>query len=121
MPNLWQILCEILMVPTLPRFCFHLAELDNWPSIQGYGLLPASRLMDRAGLSGASREALERNRRDQRTVLSDGSVIRDNKPLPVAALERCLIGMNPAEWFALLNSKVFFWFDLDRLDRQTWY
>ena len=26
--------------------------------------------------------------------------------------------MTPAEWYALVNSKVFFWFDLKRLDRQ---
>jgi hypothetical protein len=105
-------------MPVLPRFCFHLAEQDNWPSIQRHGLLPARNLIERAGLNGAARRALERNRREQRTVLPDGSVIRDNKPLPVAALQRCLIGMTPAEWFALLNSKVFFWFDLARLDRQ---
>jgi len=74
--------------------------------------------MDRAGLRGAAREALERNRRPQRTILPDGSVLRDNKPLPLAALERCLVGMSPPEWFTLLNSKVFFWFDLERLERQ---
>jgi hypothetical protein len=111
---------EQLMEQILPRLCFHLAEQDNWSSIQRSGLLPASRLMDRAGVSGETRKAMEHGRREQRTVLPDGTVIRDNRPLPLVALDQCLVGMSPAEWFAMLNSKVFFWFDLSRLERQRW-
>ena len=44
--------------------------------------------------------------------------LRDQKPLPAAALRKCLVGMTPVEWYALINSKVFFWFDVDRLNRQ---
>lgn len=34
-----------------------------------------------------------------------------------ALLERCLVGATPAEWYALLNSKVFFWCGDERLGR----
>jgi hypothetical protein len=45
-------------------------------------------------------------------------VIRDQKPISPAVLERCLIGLTASEWYELLNSKVFFWFDPERLNRQ---
>ena len=51
-------------------------------------------------------------------VLSDGCVLRDQMPMPPSALEKCLVGVSPAQWYELLNSKVFFWFDLKRLERQ---
>lgn len=38
--------------------------------------------------------------------------------MPSQALARCLIGMDPAGWYGLINSKVFFWLDPDRLNRQ---
>jgi hypothetical protein len=102
----------------LPSFCFHLADQENWSSVQRNGLLSASWLMDRAGLNGINRKVKEHGRRKGRTVLPDGTMIRDNKPLPFVALERCLVGMSPAEWFALLNSKIFYWLDLSRLESQ---
>ena len=42
----------------------------------------------------------------------------DQLPMPPSALARCLVDMTPAEWYALINSKVFFWFDIERLNRQ---
>jgi hypothetical protein len=50
--------------------------------------------------------------------LPNGVHVRDQKPLPEEALRRCLVGMTPSEWYALINSKVFFWLDVDRLNRQ---
>jgi hypothetical protein len=38
--------------------------------------------------------------------------------MPPAALQKCLIGMTPAQWYALINQKVFFWCDPERLNRQ---
>jgi hypothetical protein len=37
--------------------------------------------------------------------------------MPPAALHRCLRGMGPSEWYKLLNGRVFFWVDTDRLNR----
>lgn len=38
--------------------------------------------------------------------------------MPAAALKGCLCDMSPADWYALINSQVFFWVDPDRLNRQ---
>ena len=100
------------------RQVYHLADAANWASIQRLGLLSASRLMDLAGLTVAERERMECAQRQASITLPTGAVLRDQVPMPPAALVRCLIGMTPAEWYALVNSKVFFWLDPDRLDRQ---
>ena len=107
------------MSPHLPaRQVYHLADAANWASIQRLGLLSASRLMDLAGLTAAERERIECAQRQASITLPTGAVPRDQVPMPPAALVRCLIGMTPAEWYALVNSKVFFCFDPGRLDRQ---
>lgn len=93
----------------LPRRVYHLAEAANWPSIEKYGLLPASELIARAGLNGADRERLQRSQRPECKVLPDGVAIRDQKPMPEAALRACLVGLDPADWYALINARVFFW------------
>jgi hypothetical protein len=49
---------------------------------------------------------------------SRGLQVRDQRPMPPAVLEACLVGLTPAEWYALTNARVFFWFDLDRLNLQ---
>ena len=102
----------------LPPFVYHLAEAENWPSIRQHGLLSTRRLLDRFGMCGVLREVLERRHRPARTILPSGTVIRDQRPMPPRALERCLVGLAAAEWYALLNGKVFFWFDPERLNRQ---
>jgi hypothetical protein len=51
-------------------------------------------------------------------TLPNGAMVRDQNPMPPAALARCLHGLTPTQWYALLNSKVFFWVDAERLDRQ---
>lgn len=95
---------------------YHLAEQANWASIQTLGLLSASLLTSIAS-DPRSRAAIETEHRDQNVHLPGGLLIRDQKPMPPAALRRCLVGMEPGDWYALLNSKVFFWFDTARLNR----
>ena len=102
----------------LPDRIYHLAEVSNWPLIKRNGLLSASRLMRASGLTGADRDRLERAQRLVHTELPGGACIRDQFPMPSAALERCLCGMSPAGWYPLINSRVFFWIDRDRLNRQ---
>jgi hypothetical protein len=99
---------------------YHLAEEGNLPSIERTGLLSTSQLLDRAGVHGTERTRLERQQRISRTSLPDGVIIRDQLPMPPGALSRCLIdGTRPQQWYALLNTMVFFWLDLDRLARQA--
>ena len=102
----------------LPDRIYHLAEASNWPLIQRDGLLSASRLLRASGLAGADRARLERAQRLTHTELPNGAQLRDQCPMPPAALDRCLYGMSSADWYAMINARVFFWFDPDRLNRQ---
>jgi Family of unknown function (DUF7002) len=101
----------------LPRHVYHLAEEANWPSIKRIGLLPSAELIARAGLNGADRDRLERSQRVSHTVLPDGVEIRHQLVMPASALRACLVGMDPADWYALMNTRVFFSLDPARLNR----
>lgn len=102
----------------LPDRIYHLAEASNWPLIQRDGLFSTSKLLSNAGLAGPDRVRFERAQRLAHTTLPTGVAIRDQRPMPPTALEKCLCGMSPADWYALLNARVFFWLDPDRLNRQ---
>lgn len=102
----------------LPDRIYHLAEAANWPSIQRHGLLSANRLMEMTRLTRADRNRLGRTQRLAHTELRNGVQIRDQRPMPSAALERCLCDMSPADWYAMINARVFFWLDVNRLNRQ---
>lgn len=103
---------------TLPPHVYHLAEAANWPSILERGLLPAAALFDLAGLTGAAHTRAELEQRQDHTELPNGLFVRVQKPMPPAALAACLVGLTPAGWCALVNARVFFWPDPDRLNRQ---
>src|SRR5262249_9644792 len=97
---------------------YHMAEVANWPAIQRDGLHSASALLDLAGAIGAERARLECCQRLTTAVLPNGTQIRDQRPMPPEALARCLIGMSPRDWYVRINAHVFFWLDLERLNRQ---
>jgi hypothetical protein len=71
-----------------------------------------------AGFAGVSRDRLERAQRLTHTELPNRVHIRDQQPMPPTALEKCLCGISPADWYAMVNSRVFFWLDPNRLNRQ---
>jgi hypothetical protein len=100
------------------RHVYHLADAENWPSIQRRGLLSATRLLALSGLGLDEQARIERTQRPASLALPSGAVLRDQLPMPPSALARCLVDMTPAQWYALINSKVFFWFDIERLNRQ---
>lgn len=100
----------------LPSTIYHIAEESNWPFIQRHGLLSAQALLEQAGPPVHARETL-RQQRTESLTLPGGILIRDQKPMPPTALERCLHEMTPAQWYALLNARVFFWLDPERLNR----
>lgn len=102
----------------LPKHVYHLVEKTNWHSIERHGLLPTELLYTLSGYAEDERRVLTANHRPDHTVLRSGIEIRDQAPMPPAALEKCLIRMTPAEWYANLNSRVFFWLDIERLHRQ---
>jgi|SRR5215469_9765708 len=104
----------------LPARCYHLVDAANLESIRRDGLLSASRLLERAGLDARALKRSVHEQRHARICLPDGAILRDQLPMPRAALARCLVdGLAPGDWYALLNSMVFFWLDAERLHRQA--
>jgi len=102
---------------TTISYAYHLADAENWPSIQRDGLLSTDALIRCAGLSEQN-AAPYRRYRDTSMQLPSGVWIRDQRPMPPEALARCLDPDLDADgWYALVNSKVFFWLSTTRLDR----
>lgn len=96
-----------------PRL-FHMAEDGSWPSIEARGLLSTSALLDLYGYEGSARAAVEEEWRSRSmTLRADGLpdvVVRDQKVMPPTDLSRCLTdGLQPRDWYRLVNGKVFFW------------
>jgi hypothetical protein len=97
---------------------YHLAEADNLASIHQHGLMSTEELIQLAGLSEPVRTLFLRSHRPDNIRLSNGVVIRDQRPQPPGTLARVLDdGLQPADWYALLNRFVFFWSDPARMKR----
>src|SRR5271167_580729 len=99
-----------------------MAEQGSWPSIRNYGLLSTTALLDRYGIPGAARAAIESKRRPASVPLErnglDRAVVRDQLPMDDRGLTRCLEdGLSPEEWYRILSAKVFFWLTRERLLR----
>ncbi|PZV37052.1 DUF7002 family protein [Mesorhizobium kowhaii] len=102
-----------------PRL-WHMAADASWPSIQQYGLLSTSSLLDLYGYKGEERVALESIKRPKSVQIDasglPGAIVRDQKPMSDKALNKCLQdGLTPIDWYQLLNEKVFFWLTRARL------
>ena len=103
-----------------PRL-YHMAEIGSWESIRRHGLLSTSALLslyevqdqDRAAIESAHRPTSVRIEHPERGA----AVVRDQIPMRAADLGRCLLdGLTPPQWFAILNSMVFFWVTEERLE-----
>ncbi|HET7023585.1 MAG TPA: hypothetical protein VFI39_00085 [Gemmatimonadales bacterium] len=99
-----------------------MAALGSWPSIKQHGLLSTSALLDLYGIAGRARKRIEAEHRPQivRIVHSTHgeAFIRDQKPMDDRGLVRALEdAITPAEWYGILNAKVFFWVTKGRLER----
>ena len=100
---------------------FHMAEDGAWPSIMKRGLMTTSGLLDLFDITGEQRESIERRQRRSKVRLHNPSlgsvVIRDQRPLPDSKLATCLLdGLKTADWYAMLNERVFFWLTTRRLE-----
>jgi hypothetical protein len=98
-----------------------MAEDGSWPSIVERGLLSTEALLDLYGITGPSRDAIQRQWRREKVTLDDPRlgrvVVRDQKPLPDSKLASCLQDdLAPADWYELLNARVFFWMTERRLE-----
>lgn len=106
--------------PTL----YHMAERGSWPAIERFGLLSTSALMDLYEIDGAQRAQIEFAHRPKSVSIAadglPGAVIRDQIPMSDSGLKRALPSrLQPSDWYALLNSKVFFWLSVERLHKLT--
>jgi hypothetical protein len=98
---------------------YHMAADGAWPNIRKLGLLSTSRLLDLFDICGEQRADLEESRRPKSVLIESkkygSATIRDQKPMSEKRLDKCLEGCTRRQWMLLLNSRVFFWLDLDRL------
>jgi hypothetical protein len=98
---------------------YHLAETGNIPSILEHGLMSTERLLNLVRTREPERTTLLRSYRPNCVRLSKNVLIRDQRAMPPIALARALEdGLEPADWYALLNGHVFLWPDRERMDRQ---
>ena len=100
---------------------YHMADARNWASIERFGLLSTSSLLDRYAVSGDDRIKIESNHRPSTVPIAHPSLglayVRDQKPLNPEVLPDCLLDMTPRAWLETLNGRVFFWPESGRLDR----
>jgi len=104
-----------------PRL-YHMAEVGSWPSIERHGLLSTSALLDLFEIKGKEREKIEARHRPDSVTLKHSvhgtAVVRDQRPMDDKGVTKALNGdATPAEWYRLLNGRVFFWLSQKRLDR----
>jgi hypothetical protein len=104
-------------------FLYHMAQLGSWPSIERYGLLSTTALLDLFEKGGDKRSHIESCHRPQNVPICHTkhgrAVIRDQKPMSDASLRKALAGsgLEPSDWYRELNSRVFFWLNEERLNR----
>ena len=93
-------------LPMIPDHVYHLVEASNWLSVERHGLLSTRELLRLTGVPPGAREHIATTQRLRFTPLSAQVGIRDQLPMPPAALQKCLVGMTPPQWYALLNQLV---------------
>ena len=101
---------------------YHMTERGSWRSIRERGLHSTCSLLDRYSVGESERELILRHHRANRIKIHrEGfptAVIRDQKPMSEAGLRKALPQyMAPADWYQILNSKVFFWLTEARLHK----
>jgi hypothetical protein len=99
---------------------YHMAHDGSWPNIQRYGLRSTTALLDLFEVSGEERVDLEAHWRRETIAIEHPRLgtawIRDQLPLrPSRLAQRLTGGMDPSDWYQLLNSFVFFWVDEEHL------
>jgi len=104
-----------------PRL-YHMAEPGSWNGVKEHGLLSTTALLDLFEVAGPRRFELESCRRPECVEIlhrtHGKAVLRDQKPMDDSGLRRALGDrMTPAEWYRLLNDKVFFWLSEARLKK----
>lgn len=107
------------LIKTYPRL-WHMAHDGAWPAVRDHGLMSSAALLAAYGVEGQRHAELNTVRRPESVPLAQAglpeAVLRDQKPMRDSALEKCLQdGLTPADWYALLNSRTFFWLSRSRI------
>ncbi len=117
-PKVQRFMDVVALVACYPKL-YHMAERDTWPSIKANGLLSTSAALDRFGINGAARRALEREHRPEKVFVGPAGqqiVLRDQKPMPPERIASALTdGTTPQQWYRFLNGRVFMWAEEKRL------
>jgi hypothetical protein len=109
------------LIELYPRV-YHMAERGTWGSIQQRGLMSTTAVLDHLEVADGERARFESEHRSQKMdVRADhpsNIVLRDQKPMPEGRLLQALMnGTTPRQWYELINDKVFFWVEEERLHR----
>lgn len=109
------------LIELYPRV-YHMAERGAWDSIRAHGLMSTTAVLDHLKVQGDDRARFESEHRDQKMDVRAGHpsniVLRDQKPMPEGRLIQALTdGTTPQQWYELINEKVFFWVEEERLHR----
>lgn len=109
------------LIELYPRV-YHMAERGAWDSIRAHGLMSTTAVLDHLKVQGDDRARFESVHRDQKMDVRAGHpsniVLRDQKPMPEGRLIQALTdGTTPQQWYELINEKVFFWVEEERLHR----
>jgi len=109
------------LVSYYPRL-YHMAADGSWESIARHGLLSTTSLLDLFEIKGELRTDLESRHRPESVAIDHPRYgrawIRDQKPMDDAGLRRALEdGLEPEQWYRILNRRVFFWLREERLSR----
>ena len=107
------------LIEVYPRL-YHMAHVGAWPSIERFGLLSTTALLDLFEIGGERREQLELSKRSKSEEISHPkhgrALLRDQIPLNEKKLAKALQdGLAPRDWYRLLNRKAYFWGPESRL------
>lgn len=109
------------LISAYPRL-YHMAEDGSWPSIREHGLLSTEALVELFEVQPERKEQILAQRRAASVTLRHpglgSAVVRDQIPMLEAQLASSLKdGLQPTDWYRLLNRHVFFWVREARLHR----
>lgn len=104
-----------------PRL-YHMAEAESWENVRRRGLLSTRALLDLFAVDKPRRTQIETQYRSDDEVIchpehGQATIRRHSPRLKPGHLQNVLPdNVQPSEWYRLLNGKVFFWSNRDRLN-----
>ena len=104
----------------LRPYLYHLTDENNIPNIIGTKILFSTKRIVLDSKIENKNQLLRGRRPDHRRVIVDGFEyrIRDQRPISMLALSKCLThNWLPGDFIEHINKRVFFWCTIDRLSR----